>query len=301
MTARHTPPVGTPRVQVKQHEPVHTPEPVQEYIPEAYNYSIPDPEPIQEPASYSASAVPSVTPSYTPAPPPVPKAAPPAANVPDSPKEDLDRTLTFAAIRESSSAETAAVREYNRMKAQLRESRVSDDASKVVLDRLPEGFVYVKMSIDDADRLSKKKNIPKPLIMAVAGAAIITVFLIVLLLIITGTGGKSTPAIVGKWQGEIEPLRFGITGIPFTRVDTVWDFDKEGNVKILPQDSMLAGYDLAGTYTLSDDGDNKSVHLDLDYYGEKIAVDVIYSIDADKMIISSRDQPSHTYDFEKLN
>ncbi len=314
MTARRTPKTASAHVAASQGEPYYTPEtaahPVSDvYVPPVY-------APIPESAQYTAPKPAAPTPPPAPkqtqpprqpaAPRPnnaaAPKPAPAPSPAPAPEKEDLDRTLTFAAIRESSSAETAAVREYNRMKAQLRESKSADDASKVVLERLPEGYVYVKMSIDDADRFSKRKNIPKPVVMAVAGAAIITVFLIALLFIITGNG-SSTPAVVGRWQGEIEPLRFGITGIPFTTVDTVWEFEENGDMKILPQDSLLAGYDLIGTYKLSADGDSTVISLDLDYYGEKISVDVICNIDKDTntMIISNRDDPSHTYSFEKLD
>lgn len=283
MTARRSAPVSTARVQVKKIEPVtqsqSTYTPVQPQ-PAAEPVYIPQPAPTPEPE-----------PIYTPAPNPEPEPEPVQE------KEDLDRTLTFAAIKEASAVESAAVREYNRMKAQLRENKSNDDGSKVVLERLPEGYVYVKMSIDDADRLNKRKEIPKPLIIAVAGAAVITVFLIVLLIVITG--GSSAPLIVGKWQGEIEPSRFGISGIPFTSIDTVWEFEKDGDITITPQDALLSGYELTGTYKLSDD--NNTVELELDYNGEKLKFELTYNVDkeSDILTISNSESPSHTYSLEK--
>lgn len=284
--------VTTARVQVKNPEyttPAATAvysEPV--YTPDADVYQPPAPKPVPEPVKVSP-------------PEPVPKPAEKPAEVPSAEKEDLDRTLTFAAIKDSSSIETAAVREYNRMKAQLRESRAFDDGSKVVLERLPEGYVYVKMSIDDADKLNRRKSIPKPLVIAVAGAAVITVFLIILLVIVTG--GSSKPLIVGKWQGEIEPLRFGISGIPFTTVDTVWNFTEDGDVSITPQESLLSGYKLSGTYKLSQSGSDSIVKLELDFNGEKILLELIYTVNKGDgiMQISNREFPAYTYTLEKLN
>ncbi len=301
MTARHSPYI--PRVQVKKpntppvEEPQYTaPVPQAAYVTE--NFTPPVPEPVKQPE-----------PAYNPAPEPVYEPvieqpatpAPKPAAQPSKAKEDLDRTLTFAAIKESSAVETAAVREYNRMKAQLRESKSYDDSSKVMLERLPEGYVYVKMSIDEADRMNKRKNIPKPLLIAVAGAAVIMVFLIFLLISLTGKG--SAPLIQGKWQGEIEPLRFGITGIPFTKVDTIWEFEKNGNVTITPQDSLLSSYVLSGSYELSEENGESIAKLDLNFQGESIKVDILYSVNkSDKTLtISNRASPSYKYTFEKLD
>ncbi len=283
-----------PRVQVKKiaEKPTVQAQPSQ---PQTPVYTPPAPEPVYIP---EPEPKPQPKPQLRPEPKPQPKPAP--LPEPEPKKEDLDRTLTFAAIKEASSVETAAVREYNRMKAQLRESKASEDGSKVMLERLPEGYVYVKMSIDEADKLSKRKAIPKPLLFGVAGAGAITIILIILLLIITG--GKSAPLIVGKWQGEIEPLRFGITGIPFTQVDTVWEFGKNGEVTVTPQDSLLSGYVLTGTYELSEDGDSSIASLELEFQGQRIDVDIIYSVNkSDKtMIISNRASPSYEYSFKKL-
>lgn len=280
MSVRRMPSVSTARVQVKK--PEYTPpvevvppsEPV--YTPEPVVYHPPAPEPVPEPIKEPVE-------------------------VPVEEKEDLDRTLTFAAIKDASSVETAAVREYNRMKAQLRENKSADDGSKVVLERLPEGYVYVKMSIDDADKLSRRKSIPKPLVIAVAGAAVVTVLLIILLVIVTG--GSSNPLIVGKWQGEIEPLRFGISGIPFTSVDTVWNFTEDGNVTVIPQESLLSGYKLSGTYKLYQNGSDSIVKLELDFDGESITLELIYTVDKSDgtMQISNREAPAYTYTLEKLN
>ncbi len=304
MTSRQYRSSSTPTIQVKKTYPSATADTLSSKSePAAFTSFEPvkdnPPEPHSEPY-YAPSPMP-VSPSHkkAPSPPPEPISEPIPEPIPEtSQKEDLDRTLTFAAIKEASSVETAAVREYNRMKAQLRESKAYDDASKVVLDRLPEGYVYVKMSIDEADKLSNRKTIPKPLLFGIMGAAAITIILIIILFAITGT--KPTPLITGKWQGEIEPLRFGITGIPFTKVDTVWEFEKNGNVTITPQDSLLSGYVLSGKYELSE---NDTAHLDLNFEGQSIEVDIIYSVNkADKtMIISNRASPSYTYSFKKLN
>lgn len=277
-----------PRVQVKKiaEKPAEQSQPSP---PQTPVYTPPEPVYIPEPE-----------PKPQPRPEPKPEPKPQPAPEPEPKKEDLDRTLTFAAIKESAMVETAAVREYNRMKAQLRESKASEDGSKVMLERLPEGYVYVKMSIDEADRLNKRKNIPKPLLFGVAGAGAITIILIILLLIITG--GKSTPLIAGKWQGEIEPLRFGITGIPFTKVETVWEFGKNGEVTVSPQDSLLSGYVLSGTYELSEKDGSSIASLELEFEGQNIEIEIIYSVNkSDKtMIISNRESPSYTYTLEKL-
>ncbi len=298
MTGRRSYSAPTPRVQVKKiPEPVAERIPEPDFIPETTSPAetfvepevIPVPEPVVEKKAPEA-------PVFAP---PAEVFQPKAPEIHEEPKVDLDQTLTFAAIREKDSSEAAAVREYNRMKAQLRESQSANDGSKVILERLPEGYVYVKMSIDEADRLNKRKNIPKPLLIAVAGAAIVTVFLIILLLLVTGK--NSSPLIVGKWQGEIEPLRFGITGIPFSSVDTVWEFEKDGDVIIKPQDSLLAGYDIKGTYALHENGNECTADLDLNFNGEQIDVEILYSVDDSKndLTISSKISPSYEYVLKK--
>lgn len=276
--------VSTARVQVKQPEQITVSEPTVN-MPEIIPVPEPTPEPIQ---------------TYEPAPVSKPVSEPESTITPTEEQDGLDRTLTFAAIRDASSVETAAVREYNRMKAQLRESQSADDGTKVVLERLPEGYVYVKMPIDEADRLSRRQKIPKPLMIAVAAAAIVTVILIVLLVSITG--GSSKPLIVGKWQGYIEPLRFGISGIPFTSVDTVWSFTEDGKVTVTPQESLLAGYSLSGTYKLSQSGSDSIASLDLSYNGERFKLELIYTVDKDDgtLFISNREAPAYTYTLEKL-
>ncbi len=291
MSSQRTKTINVTQAQVRQPAPVVTSEPIVS-PPGITTVTEPTPEPAPAP-----TPVPMRESVFEPVYAPV--SEPEIANEPAEEKEDLDRTLTFAAIKEASSAETA-VREYNRMKAQLRESQTFDDGSKVVLERLPEGYVYVKMPIDEADRLSRKQKLPKPLVLAVSGAAVITVFLIILLLSITG--GSSKALIVGKWQGYIEPLRFGISGIPFTSVDTLWDFKDDETVTVTPQESLLAGYSLSGTYKLSQSGSDSIVSLDLSYNGERISIELIYTVDKDDgaLFISNREAPAYTYTLEKV-
>lgn len=211
---------------------------------------------------------------------PAPEAPLPVAQ---EPKDDFDRTLSFKEAKRSPAGETAAMKEYERLHRSLSSEAAKDDGTKVILDRPPEGYVYVKMPIADADRLKSRTKLPKSLIVVISAVFCAMIAVIVILLATTGKSVSAAP-IVGKWEGVIDPSALGISALAQQqRMETEWKFDSDGEL------SLVAGgmYTLEGEYELPEgEEDNERVIMTIDAFGKRVTVKANYEVRGDELYLT---------------
>ena len=235
-----------------------------------------------------------VTPATAPKkePPPAPKKEnkpkkQPAQEAPlpvaQAPKDDFDRTLSFKEAKRTPAGDTAAVREYDRIHRSLSSEAARDDGTKVILDRPPEGYIYVKMPIADADKLKNRKKLPTSLIVVISSVFCAMIAVIVILLATTGKSVSAAP-IIGKWEGVIDPSALGITALANQqRMETTWKFDSDGEL------SLVAGgmYTLEGEYELPEgEEDNERVIMTIDAFGKRVTVKANYEVKGDELYLT---------------
>lgn len=251
-----------PRRRVQPTKPAATVEEVQRYT-----------APQQPAAPVQNMYVPPVIPPVPQAPAAEPKKSAPIPQVTD-PDDALERTLTFKEARNAPKLDSSAVREYEMLHRQLSAQSRQDDGTKVKLDRLPEGYIYQKMSIAEADKFKKSQRMPK-LTVGILAVVLSAMALLIILLVFLGKGSGGKDALVGKWTGDIDGSAIGYSD----KTETVWRFDDDGELTITVE--AMSNMVLDGSYTESTgNGGEQHVDLSVNAPGGRLMLSADYTIES---------------------
>lgn len=288
-----------------QEQPIYTePEPVYAepvYVAPEPVY-VPEPEPVPEPV-YTAPEpvyVPEPEPVYAPPEPqpePEPVYTPPAREKKKPTSDDSERTLTIAEAKSAPRTASTAAAHYSRLRSGIIGTAAADDGSVVKLERLPEGYVYVKMTVEEANARKFAKLRP----IAFGAVALVAVIAVVaLIIILRGT----EPAIVGQWGGSVNAQSLGLPLDGASLISTEWKFENDGSVEVQANISGMV-QNLNGTYSLTKEDDRDCINIELSsmLIGQLDPIDAYYSIEdteeGEKLTISLKENEKLQFSLER--